>query len=116
MEQPENDDPGVCAGAAKKLKAAADLIRTYRPLFEKNFGDEKIQDHTAWKYLLYSGRAAEMYISMLKYRRQGSEDRVSEEYRKLKEYLGRTEEEWQEGFDVYWFIKDRDKKFLPSDT
>ena len=57
-----------------------------------------------------------MYISMLKYRRQGSADRVSEEYRKLKEYLGRTEEEWQEGFDVYWFIKDRDKKFLPSDT
>ena len=116
MEQPENDDPGVCAEAVEKLKAAADLIRTYRPLFEKNFGDEKIQDRMAWKYLLYSGRAAEMYINMLKYRRLGAEDWVSEEYRKLKEYLCRTEEEWQEGFDVYWFVKDRDKKFLPSDT
>lgn len=116
MEQPENDDPGVCAEAVEKLKAAADLIRTYRPFFEKNFGDEKIQDRMAWKYLLYSGRAAEMYISMLKYRRLGAEDRVSEEYRKLKEYLCRTEEEWQEGFDVYWFVKDRDKKFLASDT
>lgn len=111
ITQPECDEPGEDAPAAENLQAAAELILKFRPLFEEKYGEAASIDRTAWKYLLYSGKAAEMYVNMLKYRRLGNEKEVLTEYEKLKNFLRSTEEEWQEGIDVYWFIKNRDPVF-----
>ncbi len=86
-----------CARGCKKAESGGRFNQNIPASFEKNLGDENDTGPYGLEISVIFSRAAEMYINMLKYRRLGAEDRVSEEYRKLKEYLGRTEEEWQEG-------------------
>ncbi len=108
-EQPESDGPGISRDAAEKLEKAAALVEEFLSFFEEKYSEQVSEDRTSWKYLLYSGRAARIYFDVLKYRRLGDEEKSAAEYVRLKEYLCETEDEWQEGFDVYWFIKKMDQ-------
>ena len=49
---------------------------------------------------------------MLKYKREGKDKKAVEAYRIMKEFLREKESKWQEGMDLYWFIKKYDSLLL----
>ncbi len=98
--------------AAKDLGESIKMIEEYLPVFEAYEKDTDHTDQLRWKYLLYSAKSAWYYCVMLKYKREGNDEKAGESYREMKKFLCETESAWQEGMDLYWFIKKYDSLFF----
>lgn len=110
-EQPEQDGPGVDKEAAARQEAAIARIRAMRGRLTGWMEQSTGCDSISYRYLIRHGQAAEYYLEAMRERRLGNEDEAKQKYEILKQYLGMSESEWQEGFDVYWFIRWYDLKF-----
>ena len=111
-KQPEDDHMVQDARAAADLEKALNILEKYIPVFEEYEKASDSMDQTRWKYLLYSSKAAWHYCIMLKYKREGKDKKAVEAYRIMKEFLREKESKWQEGMDLYWFIKKYDSLLL----
>ena len=111
-KQPEGDHMVQDAQAAVDLEKALNILEKYIPVFEEYEKASDSVDQTRWKYLLYSSKAAWHYCIMLKYKREGKDKKAVEAYRIMKEFLREKESKWQEGMDLYWFIKKYDSLLL----
>lgn len=110
-EQPEQDGPGTDEAAAARLSEAIAMIRNMRPRLAGWMEVSEGCDGVSYRYLLRHGQAAEYYLGAMRERRRGHEEEAKKQYQILKQYLGMTEAEWQEGFDVYWFVRRFDPRF-----
>lgn len=110
--QPKDGHMTQDTRASMNLKEALELLEKYIPVFEAFEKESDSADHTRWKYLLYSSKTAWYYCNMLKYKREGNDKKAVESYRILKKFLCDKEGEWQEGMDLYWFIKTYDSVFI----
>ena len=97
--------------AAEYMKEAVKYAEEYIPVFEDLLNKPDDKDKKKWIYLFNSAETAKRYFLMMEYKRMGKKDEAKETYLELKKFLCEKEDEWQEGFDVYWFIKTYDPLF-----
>lgn len=107
LQPEEESEPGTpqSVAALKRALQTVERIRAIRPA-----GDSP-QDPTAWKYLHLACATAKRYLNVLLCRQENRMQDAAWEYRELKSFLQKHEADWQEGFDLYWFVKNREPVF-----
>lgn len=103
--QPEDE---TAQGTAQTVHALRRAIATAEELRHMRPAADSPDDPTAWKYLHLAAMAGQRYLNVLLCRQEKRAADARQAYAELKRFLQEHEADWQEGFDLYWFVKNRE--------
>lgn len=107
--QPENETE---KGTKKTAAALQRAIQTAARIKQVRPAEDSPLDVTAWNYLHLCCEASQRYLLVLLYRQENRKEDAAKAYADLLDFLCRHEADWQAGFDVYWFVKNRNPVFV----